>query len=108
LSNNGTALINIDYLRPETAPTHGDDRLRIIGSEGVIEIKDLGERVELITSSSKPVNLPLTEGKSLMGDFISELRGEGKHILLPEEPFEMTRVALIAHQSANQKRIVKL
>ena len=38
MSNGGTALINLDYLRPETALSHGDDRLRVIGSEGVLEI----------------------------------------------------------------------
>ena len=101
-------MINIDYLRPETAPTHGDDRLRIIGSEGVLEIKDSGTRVELISSTHKPFDIPLPEGKSFFADFIKELRGEGKHILSPEEPFEMTRVALTAHQSGNRKRIIAL
>ena len=108
LSNGGTAIVNVDYLRPETAPTHGDDRLRVIGSEGVIEIKDLGKRVELITSSEKAYDIPLPEAKSFFADSIAELRGEGKHILSPEEPFEMTRVALLAHQSANQNRIIRL
>ncbi len=108
MSNGGTAMINIDYLRPETAPTHGDDRLRISGSEGVIETKDLGARVELITSSEKPYNVPLPEGKSFFADFIAELRGEGEHILTPEEPFEMTRVGLLAHQAAVQNKTIKL
>jgi len=108
MSNGGTAMVNIDYLRPETAPTHGDDRLRIIGSEGVLEIKDSGKRVELISSSQKPFDIPLPERKSFFADFIAELRGEGKHILSPEEPFEITRVALLAHQSANQKKIIDL
>lgn len=108
MSNNGITLINIDYLRPETAPSHGDDRLRIIGTEGVIEIKDLGTRVELITASAKPVDIPLPEEKSFLADFIAELRGAGKHVLSPEEPFEMSRVALVAHQSAIQGSVIKL
>ena len=40
LANNGTAVVHGDLLRPEAAKTHGDDRLRIIGSEGLIEIRD--------------------------------------------------------------------
>ena len=28
LDNRGTASLHLDYLRPATAPTHGDDRLR--------------------------------------------------------------------------------
>lgn len=108
MNNNGTTLINIDYLRPETAPTHGDDRLRVIGSQGVVEIKDLGQRVELISSSSKPVDISLPVEKSFLADFVSELRGTGKHILSPEEPFEMTRVSLLAHQAALQGSVIKL
>jgi len=108
MSNGGAAMVNIDYLRPETAPTHGDDRLRVIGSEGVLEIKDLGARVELITQTHEPYNIPLPEHKSFFADFVKELRGEGKHILSPEEQFEITRVALLAHQSAEQNMIIKL
>lgn len=94
--------------RPETAPTHGDDRLRIIGSGGVLEIKDGGQRVELISSAADAVDIQLPERKSFLADFIAELRGQGKHVLAPEEPFEMTRVALLAHRSAEQKRIITL
>ena len=108
MSNGGTAMVNIDYLRPETAPTHGDDRLRIIGAEGVIEIKDLGARVELITSSKPSQDIPLPDRKPFFADFISELRGEGRHVLKPEEPFEMTRVALLAYKSAEKNIPVKL
>ena len=108
MSNGGTALINLDYLRPETALSHGDDRLRVIGSEGVLEIKDSGKRVELISSSHKPHDITLPERKSFFADFVSELRGQGSHVLSPEEPFEMTRVALLAHQSAEQNRVIKL
>ena len=108
LSNGGTAMVNLDYLRPEKAPTHGDDRLRIAGSEGVIELKDLATRVELITAGSEPINLALPEGTTLIEDFVRELRGEGKHLLSQEEPFEMTRVALLAHQAAAKGEIIRL
>ena len=108
MSNGGSAVINLDYLRPETASSHGDDRLRVIGSEGVIEIKDGGSRVEIITSTKEAYDVQLPERIAFFADFIAELRGEGKHILSPEEPFEMTRVALLAHQSAEQNRKITL
>jgi predicted dehydrogenase len=107
LSNGGTALLNLDFLRPESAPTHGDDRLRIAGSEGVLEIKDGGKRVELITASGVG-DIALPEARPFFADFVAELRGEGKHILSPEEPFEMTRVALLARESADKKRVFDL
>ncbi len=106
--NGGAAMINIDYLRPETAPTHGDDRLRVIGSEGVVEIKDLATRVELITQSEEPVDLELPEERSFFGDFIGELRGGPPHVVPQADAFEMTRVALIAHRAAGNMEVVSL
>ncbi len=101
LSNGGTAMLNLDYLRPESAPTHGDDRLRVIGSEGSLEILDGGSRVECIsTSGIHDIELP--RRKLFFQDFISELRGEGNHLISPEEPFEMTRVSLMARESAER------
>ena len=38
LTDNGIATVTVDYLRPEAAPTHGDERIRIAGTEGVVEI----------------------------------------------------------------------
>ncbi len=107
LSNGGTAMLNIDFLRPESSPTHGDDRLRIAGYSGVVEIKDGGARVEAIDTSGVR-DIPLPEAMSFFADFIAELRGEGTHILGPEEPFEMTRVALLARKSAETGHVIDL
>src|SRR5262249_15784570 len=37
MANGGAATLTLDYLRPETAPSHGDERVRIAGTRGVIE-----------------------------------------------------------------------
>ena len=55
LDNRGTANLRMDYLRPETAPTHGDDRLRVVGIKGVVEYQ--GGTLSLMTASSKPRNV---------------------------------------------------
>ena len=34
------ATLSFDFLRPETAPTHGDDWARIVGTTGVIEARN--------------------------------------------------------------------
>lgn len=47
LSPAGTAIVHADFLRPAKAPTHGDDRLRIAGSQGVLEI--VGNQCLLMT-----------------------------------------------------------
>ncbi len=107
LSNGGSAMLNIDFLRPESSPTHGDDRLRVAGTSGVVEIKDGGSRVEVIDSSGVH-DVPLPGTRPFFGDFLAELRGEGTHILGPEEPFEMTRVALLSREAAESGRIIEL
>lgn len=38
LTDGAMATVTVDYLRPEAAPTHGDERIRIAGTEGVVEI----------------------------------------------------------------------
>jgi len=47
LENGGTAVVHADFLRPAAAATHGDDRLRVAGSLGVVEVRN--ERCILIT-----------------------------------------------------------
>jgi len=49
LENGATAVLHADFLRPASAPTHGDDRLRVAGSSGVLEVRD--ERCTLTTSA---------------------------------------------------------
>lgn len=38
LDNGGSCIIHADFLRPDAAPTHADDRLRIVGTTGQLEI----------------------------------------------------------------------
>ncbi len=61
LDNGGVATLHMDYLRPETAPAHGDDRLRLAGTKGIAEyMADLG--VVLVNGGSKPHKVaPLPE-----------------------------------------------
>lgn len=101
LVNGGTAVCNLDYLRPETAPTHGDDRLRIAGTEGVLEVIGNQNRTTVVTSQSGPQELELPSSIDLFADFIAELRGQGQHIIGPTEAIHVTRISLIAREAAD-------
>ncbi|MHB8902496.1 MAG: Gfo/Idh/MocA family protein, partial [Thermoguttaceae bacterium] len=79
LDNGGTAMTNLDYLRPETAPTHGDDRLRIAGKEGVLEVLGAENRVSLVTAAAGPRDLDLGEEVDFFADFLGEISGECEH-----------------------------
>lgn len=108
LSNGGTAMVNLDYLRPESSPTHGDDRLRIAGSEGVLEIVGPGTRTELIQTGRAPRDLPLPDETDFLVDFVRELQGEGRHVIGPEEAVLATRLCLKARESADSGQTLEL
>ncbi|HEV2247010.1 MAG TPA: Gfo/Idh/MocA family oxidoreductase [Terriglobia bacterium] len=108
LSNGGTAVCNLDFLRPENAPTHGDSRLRIAGSEGVLEAFEVGNRVNLISSKGAVGDLPLPSAEDLFSMFICALRGEGEPLVSPEDSFSITRVCLMARDAADRRAWVAL
>ncbi|MGH2352045.1 MAG: Gfo/Idh/MocA family protein, partial [Chloroflexota bacterium] len=49
LTGDGIATVTLDYLRPEAAPTHGDERIRLAGTGGVVEVAVASESGTLIT-----------------------------------------------------------
>ena len=108
MEGGATAAVTFDYLRPETASTHGDDRLRVIGSAGVVEKKELDERVEIITQEAAPAELPLVEPPGLFADFCGYLRGQNDHIVAERDPFRVTRICIAATQAADEGRVVEV
>ncbi len=96
LANGGTAVCHLDYLRPENAPSHEDSRLRVAGSEGVLEAFENGNRANLISSRGLVGDLPLPPAVDLFSTFIATLRGEGEPLISVEESFSITRVCLKA------------
>ncbi len=93
------ASINIDYMRPQTAMTHGDDRLRVVGSKGVIEV--FSDKYVLINEEGIQEYRP-TEAPKLAYDYL--LR---KEEISPEEIFEITRVALCTRESADTHKVIE-
>jgi len=109
LSNGGTATFNLDYLRPEAAPTHGDDRVRIAGSKGVLEVRDEGRRLQVITADGDFADWPLEESeRTLFGDFMAALEGRGDLLVTPEEALSISEFALKATQAADEHRVVRV
>ena len=103
LSGGVEAQLHTDFLRPESAPTHGDDRIRIAGTRGVLEVRE--NRVWLADparSGAEP--LPLDPVDAIFDDFL----------LLAEHPerrtafhagidaFAATRTALEARDDADR------
>lgn len=94
------ASINIDYLRPEKAPTHGDDRIRVAGTKGIIEV--FADKIVLINDKGTS---ELTEfsAPKLAYEFLL-----GNDLLSAEEIFMITKTALISRDSADRHETLRI
>jgi len=99
------ASLSIDYLRPHGAPTHDDDRMRIVGTKGIVEV--INERV-FLTDEKGHREVPLVEKGQIFEDFLREIRGQGKCMVTPEDSILTTEIALKARLSADTGQIVRI
>lgn len=106
LDNGASAGFRLDYCRPDAAPTHGDDRLRVAGSQGVIEVLD--ERVTVITNDEGPVVLRLPPPVSFFPDFVKAVQRNREPYIPFADCVRMTEVVLRTRESAETGRPVKL
>ncbi|MBN1873339.1 MAG: Gfo/Idh/MocA family oxidoreductase [Anaerolineae bacterium] len=94
------ASASIDMLRPETAPTHGDDRVRVIGTKGTIEVQR--GRVFLINSAQHgEIELTPASDRQIFCDFVNHIEGKTETLLSAADTFAVTEACLLAQQSAD-------
>ena len=108
MKNGGVAAVTLDYLRPESARTHGDERLRIAGSRGVIETALVDRNVTLNSGDQPPRTLPLHSEPDLFTQFARSLRGEAPPPLTVSEACRITEIALKAQQAADSGQVISL
>jgi len=107
LDNSGAATLHMDYYRPEIAGTHGDDRLRLAGTEGVAEYM-AATGLTLMTKRSKPAVIDkLPPGGSVFVDFLEHVY-MGKPASLPlEDIYRVCELALAASEAALTGKVVR-
>lgn len=107
LDNGGLAELNMDYLRPEPASSHGDDRLRLAGTKGVLEWKaDTG--LTLMMSAEKPRRLELPKDGSVFLDYLRATYLGAAPTLTAEDAYRVTEITIAAQESADLGRPVKV
>ena len=101
LENGAGAMVHADFNRPASAPTHGDDRLRIVGSKGQIEIRD--ERCELITNDQPPADIAdqVTPANASV-EMFRALQGQPSQFYGTQASLDMAAVLLIARDATDQ------
>jgi predicted dehydrogenase len=108
LDNRGVGTLHMDYYRPESAPTHGDDRLRLAGTKGVAEYM-AATGVTLLTEGKKPeVIRDLPEKQSVFVDFLESVYGGKTQSLSEADIFRVCEIVLKARESGETGRPVKL
>lgn len=101
------ATVNIDYLRPSIAPTHDDDRIRIVGTKGVLEV--VNGKVYLLNDETKEITEVLLENPPIVFlDFINEIRGKDRCLVSAEDSFYTTYISLLARKSADENKLISL
>lgn len=105
MTNDVFGSVSMDFLRPAAAPTHGDDRVRIAGTCGVIEVRD--GAVFLINGNAEgQQELPVSCERKIFRDFVESVEGDTECLIGAGETFDLTRACLLARQSADEGRTV--
>jgi predicted dehydrogenase len=100
LEGGAMASVTLDYYRPEIAPTHDDDRIRCVGTEGILEVRD--GMIHLMNRDGVRTIAP-DPAPELFTCFL-----KGNDLLSPDEIFYLTRVALLARESADTQATVAI
>jgi predicted dehydrogenase len=108
LDNGASATARMDYCRPAAAPTHGDDRLRIAGSEGVIEWIYTNDEVTLITNDEGPRAVELDEKIDQFANFVASIYEDGQSWVPAQDCLRMTEVVLKLREVANTGEVADL
>ncbi len=108
LANGGVAEMRMDYLRPDTAPTHEDDRLRVAGTKGVVEYT-AATGVTVLSDSGKPRRLEtLPPAGNLFADFLESIYNKKAPTLTQDEIFHVSDAIQAADDSSRSGNVVKV
>lgn len=107
LDNGGVATMHMDYLRPDKAPGHGDDRLRLAGTKGVAEyMESLG--VVVMPEQKKPYSYsPLPPAGSVFLDFLESVYLGKPAMLQIGDIYRVNEITLATHEAARDHRFLK-
>jgi predicted dehydrogenase len=101
LEGGRSATVSIDVFRPSTAPSHGDDWIRIVGTKGVIEARPTS--VSLINEThdgSTPVTV--MSDRDVFKEFVDQIDGRRPALINAQQTIVLTEVCLLARQSADE------
>jgi predicted dehydrogenase len=106
LANTGSATLAFDYFRPDSAPTHGEDLLRIAGERGVLEVA--GGDAVLVPRDGPPRRLEKEPPLSLFQEFVRHVQEGAPLRLSVTDAFEISELALRCREAADSRSAIAL
>jgi predicted dehydrogenase len=107
LANGGVGELRMDYLRPDSAPTHEDDRLRVAGTKGVVEYT-AATGVTVMAEGKAPRKVEAWPGaRSLLVDFLEHVYNGRPARQTLEEILHVSEAIQAAEESSRLGRAVK-
>lgn len=103
LEGGGCGIVHADFLRPAAAATHGDDRLRVAGTTGLLEVRD--DRC-MLTAADEPacdITDRVTVGPPHR-ELLAAARQGGSDWYSTAASLELAAVMLAARDAADQRR----
>ncbi|PCJ52255.1 MAG: oxidoreductase [Planctomycetota bacterium] len=96
------ASVTMDYLRPQNANTHGDDRIRIMGTDGALEARD-GKLFLINSEQNGESEIQLEHPPQMFCDFVASIKGENDQpVINTMDTFKVTEASLIARDAADE------
>lgn len=92
-----------------TAKSHGDDRLRVVGSDGILEVTNsdplqtVGKQVVLTAQSRPAETLPLSNPGQLFVDSVTALRADSQPRVTTQDALTITDLCLHARHAADNR-----
>ena len=99
LENQVFATVSADYFRPAGGARHDDDRIRVTGSKGMIEVIDGTAWLEN-DGPRRAISLP--EPGDAFGEFVNAIHA-GTADRFAADALESTRIALLAREAGDRK-----
>ncbi|HVX44018.1 MAG TPA: Gfo/Idh/MocA family oxidoreductase [Mycobacteriales bacterium] len=100
------ATLESHWMSPESAPYHGDYRMRLTGTDGTAELLWKDDVLTVATHSRPPWNEPLPPRIRPAQDFFDALLAGRSPVISAADTFAATRVALLAQESARRDAIL--
>ncbi|NMA24060.1 MAG: Gfo/Idh/MocA family oxidoreductase [Clostridiales bacterium] len=107
LEGGAVASVNADMLRPEGAMTHDDDRIRVAGDRGIVELRN--GRVYLCDSGPER-EMDRLEAGDIFAEFLDGIEGNslGSGNLGYRDAIYVPAAALLSREAADTGRVISL